>query len=337
MRQCPEHSSALRAPAASRRTWRAVASRMARSRLVRRVALGGVVLLVVAVAAWLGVGAVAADRLTVPARYVDPAVTPGAVGATFADVVLTTDDGLDLAAWYLPVPGSDAAVVIVHGYNASRTAQFGGHLPELAASLQANGYHVVAMDLRGHGASAGARFSFGQAERRDVRAAVDFLVAQGVPEGQVGVLGASMGAAAAIGAAAEDARIGAVWADSAYAEILPVLAGRWSATSGLPGTFLTAALWVHRARFGVDLTASRPILELPRVAPRPIQLVHATADDWVPYPHALALRTAVPSAGLWTVPDVGHAKAYEADPDLYVQQLVEFFDAGLRTQVAGVR
>jgi alpha-beta hydrolase superfamily lysophospholipase len=301
------------------------------------VLVGLAALALVAFAGWFAVGAVAADRLTVPERHLDASVTPAAFGATYADVAFAAADGVELAAWHLPVPGSDAGVVLVHGRNSSRTREFGGRFPELAATLQANGYHVVLLDLRGHGASADARYTFGRAERLDVQAAVGFLVEQGVPVGNVGVLGVSMGAASATGAVAGDPRVGALWADAGYAEIASIIEAEWPSASGLPTVFWHAARLAHRVRFGFDLAASRPADELPLVAPRPIQLVHGTGDLLIPYDHALRLRAAEPSAALWTLEGVGHADAYEAEPEEYARRVVEFFDAALRTQVATLR
>lgn len=308
----------------------------ARSRAGRRAAVALAAVALVAVAGWFAVGWIAADRLTVPERRLDATLTPGSLGADFRDVRLVAADGVELAGWFLPVEGSDAGVVLVHGRNSSRTREFGGRFPELAATLQANGYQVVMVDLRGHGASGDARFTFGRLERLDVGAAISYLVANGVPAGQVGVLGVSMGAASAIGAVAIDPRVGALWADAGYAEIASVIEAEWPSASGLPMVFWHAARLAHRVRFGFDLAASRPMDELPLVAPRPVQLVHGTGDLLIPYDHALRLRAAAPEADLWTLPDVGHADAYEAAPDEYARRVVEFFDVSLRTQVARV-
>jgi alpha-beta hydrolase superfamily lysophospholipase len=306
-------------------------------RLLRRWRLWLMSLVLIAALAYAAIGYVAAGVLTIPERRFDAAVHPSAFGAQGTrDVTLTTRDGIEIAGWYLPVPGSDAAVVMVHGHESSRTWEFRGRFPELAAALQANGYQVVMIDLRGHGASAGERFSFGHLERFDVMAAVDLLLAEGVPAGQVGVLGVSMGGATAIGAAASDGRIGAVWSDSAYADILPILRLRWPAASGLPLPFLSGALAAHRLRFGFDLGGVRPELEIQSIAPRPIHLAHSTADATIPYPHALDLQRAS-GAELWTVAGVPHAGLYPDDPAGYTARVVDFFDVTLRMRLAAVR
>jgi uncharacterized protein len=312
------------------------------------VAAVAAVLALLAFAAWLGVGFVAADRLTRPERRFDASQHPGTYGAVYRDVTLTTRDGLTIAAWHLPSPRAGdagagdaragpvvggAGVVLVHGHESSRTWEFYQSFPALAAALQANGYRVVMIDLRGHGESGGERFSFGHLERYDVMAAVDLLVAEGVPPGRVGVLGVSMGAATAIGAAADDPRIGALWADSGYADIRPIIEARWPGASGLPTVFLHAALVAHRLRFGFDLGGVRPEQEIARLPPRPIQLVHGTADTTVPYEHARRLAAAS-GAGLWTLPGVAHAAIYPGNPDAYTARVIDFFDLALRTDLA---
>ena len=46
---------------------------------------------------------------------------------------------------------------------------------------------------------------------------------------------------------------------------------------------------------------------------------------------------AEPSADLWTLEGVGHADAYDAEPDEYARRVVEFFDAARRVRVARAR
>jgi len=299
-----------------------------RRRTALRIVVSVVVLLAVAV--WLGVGAMAAGRLTVPQRRFEPASHPGTFGASeWRERTLTTRDGISLAAWYLPVDGADVGIVLVHGHEQSRTWEMRQRFPELAVALQAGGYQVVVMDLRGHGASGGERFSFGRLERFDVMAAVDLLVAEGVPPGRVGVLGVSMGAASAIGATADDARIGALWADSGYADIRPILEARWPGASGLPMVFFYGTLLAHRLRFGYPIDGVVPEVEIRGVHPRPIQLVHGTADTVIPYEHGRRLAAAS-GADLWTIEGGDHRDGFVNDPAGYTARVVAFFDAAVR-------
>ena len=134
---------------------------------------------------------------------------------------------VEIAGWFIPSGRSRRVIVLVHGKDANRTRELDrdlsddvpGEFPDLAVGLSRRGFAVLMIDLRGHGQSGHARFGFGHTERRDVRGAVDWLVARGFCPGRIGVLGISMGAAAGIGAASEDDRIGAFVADSSFAEL----------------------------------------------------------------------------------------------------------------------
>jgi pimeloyl-ACP methyl ester carboxylesterase len=287
------------------------------SRFVRRMLLIDAVIVLLALG-YFGIGWVAAERLTIPVRYHDPSVTPARHGGDFVEVTLRSSDGIDLAGSYGAGIG-DRGLVLVHGRNSSRTRTFDGGFVELAARLQAEGWHVLLLDLRGHGASGDGRMAFGRTERLDVRAGVDLLIARGVAPGRIGVIGVSMGGATAIGAAADDPRIGALWLDAAYAEIDPLIRRDWSSASGLPDFILPGTLLMHRARFGFPLESARPIDEIARLSTLPIALVHGTGDALVPYEHAERL-----------------AAAYRADPVAYLERSSAFFAAALAPSSAGL-
>jgi dipeptidyl aminopeptidase/acylaminoacyl peptidase len=122
-----------------------------------------------------------------------------------------------ISAWYIPHEGSRKALILVHGKDNNRVAEFDVHFVDFAASLHGRGFTVLMIDLRGHGLGGEGHVSWGMNERRDIEAAVDWLKLQGIRTGSVGVLGVSLGAASCIFAAADDPDIGAVVADSGYA------------------------------------------------------------------------------------------------------------------------
>ena len=286
-----------------------------------------------------GLSAVITDQLTRPERRVDADLTPATLGATFETLGLrSADDRVDLAAWLLPVPGADVGVVLVHGKDGSASTTWGDGFVRLAVELQAAGYQVLMLDLRGHGASGDGRYAFGFLERFDVIAAVEHLVEErGVRPGQVGLLGVSMGGASAIYAAALDPRVGAVWSDAAYADVYPIIEQEWPSASGLPMAVLPLVRWTHRLLHGFDLKAVRPVDEVPYLEPRPLMIVHGLRDALVPVGQAQVLAGAAPWAGVWLLEDVGHAGAYTHDPALYTLRAIEFFDEALRVRLAGRR
>ena len=105
------------------------------------------------------------------------------------EVELTTDDGLRLAAWYVPA-ATDAPAVLVASGNAGHR----GLRAPLARALNEAGLAVLLFDYRGFGGNPGSPSEAGLA--RDVRAARRFLVEEaGTPPGRLLYFGESLGAA----------------------------------------------------------------------------------------------------------------------------------------------
>ncbi|MCF6506515.1 alpha/beta hydrolase [Blastococcus sp. MG754426] len=121
------------------------------------------------------------------------------------DVVLETDDGLRLGAWFVPARTPDAPGVLVANGN-------GGHRgmrAPLARALADEGLAVLLFDYRGYGGNPGSPSEEGLA--RDVRAARDFLLGDGgVPADRVVYFGESLGAAVVTGLAVEHPPAGLV-------------------------------------------------------------------------------------------------------------------------------
>src|SRR3990170_881210 len=83
-------------------------------------------------------------------RQHPPTIDPGDLGLPFERLEIGTADGLTLPAWWIAARGGapGPAVVLVHGWESGRHRT----LPN-AQSLHAAGYHVLTLDVRGHGAN----------------------------------------------------------------------------------------------------------------------------------------------------------------------------------------
>jgi uncharacterized protein len=131
-----------------------------------------------------------------PSQVVPPVAS---VHPDAEEVVLVTDDGLSLDAWFLPRSGAGFGVtVVVFNGNAGNRA----HRAGLATMLSGRGFDVLLTDYRGYGGNPGSPTEAGLAA--DARAAVDHLVGRDdVDPDRLVYFGESLGAAVAIGLAVE--------------------------------------------------------------------------------------------------------------------------------------
>jgi dipeptidyl aminopeptidase/acylaminoacyl peptidase len=290
-------------------------------------------LVALSVVLFLAVGVVAATQLTLPKRAFDTTANPGKYGLEYENVTFPARTGdATIAAWYIPSEVNQRVVIFVHGRDDSRTKAFAGHFVEFARAFHEKGISVLMIDLRGHGESSDARYTFGLRERRDVLGAVDWLEEKGYEPGKIGVFGYSLGAASVIGAAAEEEDIGAIAVDSAFSEILPILERNVQKETGLPKIFIIPTVWMTRLLYGYDFTDSRPVNEISKIPPRPLMLIHCDTDDVIPIENMDQLLKVVPGTPNWVIHGCEHALAYREEKNRpeYDQRLTRFFDDSLK-------
>ncbi len=243
------------------------------------------------------------------------------VFAALEDVSFTSADGVTLRGWYLP-SRNRAAVVLVHGF-ANNRAQ----LLFEARTLAAAGYGVLLFDLRAHGESGGDTVTWGDRERRDVTAALDFVSRRpDVDPERLGLFGFSMGGTTSLLVASEDARVKAVAAAGAYPALEADIYsgyGRWGALSAEP------VLWTLR-RAGVAVDAVRPIDGMCRLRGRPLLLVNGDVDPDAPAKlQASLFRAACEPRSLWVVQGAGHGEYARVAPGEYARRLLQHFGPAL--------
>src|SRR2546423_5379448 len=139
--------------------------------------------------------------------------TPAQQGATYEDVTFNSTDGNQLSGWYLPNRARAVTIIMTHGLFRSRYEML-----DRGIELWRAGYSVLLYDLRRHGRSPAEFSTIGYDERHDVEAAARFARSR-APGQKLVLMGVSMGAAATLLAAAEEARaqdILAVVAESSF-------------------------------------------------------------------------------------------------------------------------
>ena len=233
--------------------------------------------------------------------------------------------------------------MLVHGLDSTA---WSNDKPDVARAYVKAGFHVLLFDLRGHGRSGGDRLGLGWDERRDVRGAVDLLLGRGFEPGRIGIHGTSYGAATALLAAAAIPEIGAVVADSAFANVREVMDREIQKRTGLPARLVMllrpGLALVAKLLYGLDFDAIAPERAVPDIAPRPILFIHGRRDAVIPVKHAYRLAAASRNAAddLWIHP-FGHTegvrlvgKQCEArvpSPlrETYLKKVTTFFDRAL--------
>jgi hypothetical protein len=124
-----------------------------------------------------------------------PVPSAAAVLPTGRDVVLDTEDGIRLGAWFFP--GRRGAVLVCNGNGGDRSMR-----AALAVALNRMGLSVLLFDYRGYGGNPGRPSEEGLAA--DARAAQAWLAAQPeVDSDRIAYFGESLGAAVAVGLAVQ--------------------------------------------------------------------------------------------------------------------------------------
>lgn len=312
--------------------------RRATSVLLALSVLAGLCAAGVALFAWLAAGRVARppwyEHRTVAEglRPAEGPADPAALGLEFEDVEIAAADGSALRGWLVPGPEkARAAVVGVHGGGGDRRSYLG-----LAPDLRAAGYTVLLFDCREQGVSDGTGRGpgLGVRESEDVRSAVAWL-AERRGRGPIAVLGRSQGASAAILAAASEPRIAAVVAESGATSLTDLLAAQ-PMLGRLPRGLVRLVARVTLFRVGapwavIEQLGPSPIDLVDRLAPRPLLLIHGSADDTVPVDHAKRLfARAGEGKELWIVEGAGHRALANAAPTEYRERVLAFLARSLR-------
>jgi fermentation-respiration switch protein FrsA (DUF1100 family) len=290
------------------------------------------VALVAGVVGYLSLSYVITERYTHAMRY-PVGRAPMVAASTYEDVAHRTGDGVTLRGWYFPTR-SDRAAIIVHGKDSNRIGGENRTIEKLADFLVATGYSVLIFDLRGNGDSDGDRFSLGYLERRDVAAAIEHLTGRGFREDRIALIGISMGAGTVLQSLLLHPNVGAVVADSSYADAPTIVTENLQTLAGVPSWFTPGVLLMANFAFGLDGGQVRPI-EVVRAHPeRAFLFIHCDGDELVAPHHARELRAASanPASDLWMATACQHSWAFNNYPTAYEARLSAFLESQIPAQ-----
>jgi alpha-beta hydrolase superfamily lysophospholipase len=246
-------------------------------------------------------------------------------------VAFMSASGVSVRGWWLPgqQPGT-GTVVLMHGAWANRL-----RMVRRAAILRDHGFAVLLFDFQAHGESGGEGVTYGWRESFDAAAAVEF-VRQRLPGERVGVIGVSLGGAAAL-LGQGPLKVDAFVLESVYPDIDRALANRLRTSLGRFAGALFTPLLVAAFKLllppllGVRAGHLRPVDRIGGIA-APLLLVSGSADRRTPVHEARVLFDAAPEPKrFWVVEGAAHVDLEAHNPDEYWRVVLQFLEGALRT------
>jgi len=226
---------------------------------------------------------------------------PTALNIAFEEVCFPTDGGKTLYGWWIPSAGADRTLVLVHGWgrNVERVLPF-------VRELHPAGYNLIAFDARSHGSSDNDGTANMLKFSVDIQAALDEAQRRGADPEALGVVGLSVGGAAALHAAAHDRRIRAVITVGAFAHPGDLMRAELR-EKGIPAILASAVCRYVEYSIGARLDIIAPEQQI-RGIEAPVLLVHGEDDVVVPVDHGRRLAAAgSANVELLVLPGRGHS------------------------------
>ena len=251
--------------------------------------------------------------------------TPADYGLDYESVTVTTSDGVDLAAWYIP-SSNGSALVQLGGCCAARDDEL-----QSAAVLARHGYGVLMLDQRGHGGSEGDAMLWGWWGELDVAAGADFLAARSdVVDGRIGAIGMSVGGEQVIAAAGVDHSIKAVVAEGVSAR---GARDEGDPAPGIGGLFIRYVDGITKHAASLMTSADTPTQMRDAVSAmtpdqRVFLIISGPASTEVDAAEAL-IQAGPDIVSTWTIADAGHIEGLATHPDEWERRVISFLDESL--------
>jgi alpha-beta hydrolase superfamily lysophospholipase len=215
-------------------------------------------------------------------------------------VEFASASGDTLRGWLIPSRKGMGAIALMHGVRSTRVGLLGR-----ARFLSAAGYAVLLFDFQAHGESTGQRITFGDLESKDAQAAV-YLLRGALPGEKIGVIGLSMGGAAAV-LATPHLEVEAMTLAMVSPTINQAIANRRALQlGGWAGALTPLLTWQFKPRLGIGAAELRPIDRIGEIAAPKLFIAgaedqHTTLAESQQFFHAASAPKE-----LWVVPGAVH-------------------------------
>lgn len=247
----------------------------------------------------------------------------------YRDITFTgRDKSVQLKGWFFQLKDSGRTVILAHSYGKNRL-EFGEKSVNMIKSFLDNGYNVFTFDFRNSGQSDGKYTTMGYYEKEDIQAAIKYVSEQGSK--QIVLMGFSTGASACL-LAAEEQKVTAVIADSPYAGLKSYLDKDLNKWTGLPAfPFNYTVLYAMEAFTGMQTANADAVKYLDSMSPCPLLLIHGKGDELISVENSRELHSvysgyAADKAEIWETDSQGNAASYLADPEKYMDRVLEFLE-----------
>jgi len=286
--------------------------------LIRKLIIVGVVLIITAVAIWS-----AGSILSAPAKQYVGGLPSDLSGQS---IQFQSGSGALIQGWFIPGAKGVGAILLMHGIRSNRLS-----LVERARFLSHAGYSVLCIDLQAHGESSGDRITFGYLESRDAQAAIKFLRTK-TPNERIGVIGISLGGAAAL-LASPRLEVDAMILEMVYPTIEEAVSNRLTMRLGRWASLLTPLfLWQIKPRLGVGTEALRPIDRVGEISV-PKLFIAGSADQHTTLAESRRMfGLAREPKELWIIDGAGHIDLHSLVRNEYESRVLGFFEKYLRSK-----
>ena len=233
-------------------------------------------------------------------------------------VSISQEKGPPIAGWFVEGQQEVAGVLLLHSVRSDRR-----QMVDRARFLRDAGYSVLLIDMQAHGETPGSNITFGYIESRNVHRAVEYLRSR-VPNQPVGVIGVSLGGAAAL-LGEGPVRADAVVLEAVYSSIERAVENRLNIRFGPLGRCLAPLLlWQIQPRLGISTEILSPANAISDLG-SPVMIIAGSADR-----HTLLSETqelfsnAREPKSLWVVEGASHENLHRYSPKEYERRILVF-------------
>ena len=257
------------------------------------------------------------------------APAPATIGAPPSDlpaetVSCKTDDSRPVKGWFVSGLPGRAAVILLHRLGANRRAMLGR-----AGFLHKAGYSILMLDFHGHGETPGNFMTFGYLEAEDASAGVRYLKHR-LPNDKIGVLGVSLGGAAAL-LGSTSSTVDALVPEAIFTDLAEAVENRLVNYLGSWGRYLSPVLlWQVEPRQGFNPEDLAPIDRIGAIK-APLLLIAGSKDKRVTLGQSRRLYERAPNPKtFWVLEGARHQNFHLYARQDYERRLLKFFGQHLR-------